>query len=158
MISLIEITAEKNDSYLDAILEIEDRSFPSPWNRRAFLAELSNPISRLWGLIKDEQLVGYTCFWFFPDEIHILNIAVHPDARGQGVAQHLMQRIVDTAVSGGIPSIWLEMRPSNEAASRLYRRMGFEVVGSRKNYYPDTHEDAVIMALTLAVERHGAQI
>lgn len=156
MIALNEITANKNDSYLDAILEIEERSFPSPWNRRAFLAELSNPISRLWGLTKDEQLVGYMCFWLFPDEIHLLNIAVHPDARGQGLARRLMQRVVETATSEGIPSIWLEVRPSNKAAGRLYRRMGFEVVGSRKNYYLDTHEDAVIMALALAVGRHAA--
>jgi len=156
MIALNEITANKNGSYLDAILEIEERSFPSPWNRRAFLTELNNPISRLWGLTKDEQLVGYTCFWLFPDEIHLLNIAVHPDARGQGLARHLMQRVVETAISEGIPSIWLEVRPSNEAAERLYRRMGFVVVGSRKNYYPDTHEDAVIMALALAVGRHAA--
>ena len=156
MISLIEITAKKNDTCLDTILEIEEQSFPSPWNRRAFLAELRNPISRLWGVMKDDQLVGYACFWLFPDEIHLLNIAVHPDARGQGLAQLLIDRVVETAVSDAIPSIWLEVRPSNEAAWRLYRRMGFVVVGSRKNYYPDTHEDAVIMALALSAGRDAA--
>jgi ribosomal-protein-alanine N-acetyltransferase len=67
-----------------------------------------------------------------------------------------MQHIVDTAISGSIPSIWLEMRPSNEAAGRLYRRMGFVAVGSRKNYYPDTQEDALIMVLGLAAGRHAA--
>lgn len=156
MTSLIEITAKIIDSYLEAILEIERKSFLSPWNRRAFLAELSNPISRLWGVKKDDQFVGYTCFWLFPDEIHLLNIAVRPDMRRQGLARRLIDRIVETAISKAIPSIWLEVRPSNEAAGRLYRRMGFVVVGSRKNYYPDTHEDAVIMALALSAGRHAA--
>ena len=156
MISLVEITEQKNAQYLEAILEIEKRSFPSPWNRRAFLAELSNPIAQLWGAIKAEQLVGYACFWIFPDEIHLLNIAIHPESRGQGIAQHLIHCIIETAISYAIPSIWLEVRPSNEAAAKLYRRMGFAVVGNRKNYYVDTHEDAVIMALALEAGRHAA--
>ncbi|MDE2433930.1 MAG: ribosomal protein S18-alanine N-acetyltransferase [Burkholderiales bacterium] len=81
------------------------------------------------------------------EEMHLLNIAVDQSLHGKGVAQDLMRILYELCLQRGAKSLWLEVRPTNERARRLYLREGFEPVGVRKNYYPAPHgrEDAVVM-------------
>lgn len=149
MASIIEIDEKKFKKFQRGILEIEKKSFPSPWKLPQFLDELTNPVSHMWGLLEEERIVGYICFWMISDEIHIMNIAIHPDMRGRGRAKLLLKKLIDMAMNRQITQIWLEVRPSNKVAISLYQGLGFKKVSIRKGYYTDTHEDAIIMALTL---------
>lgn len=133
---------------LPQVMEIERLSFASdPWTPGLFLHELKLDFSRL-HLARTadaaHRLVGYACWWLVGDEVHVLNLAVHPQARGSGAGRALVQRIVDDAVAHNAVSVSLEVRPENAPALGLYRAMGFTQIGLRKNYYA-RGEDAVIM-------------
>jgi ribosomal-protein-alanine N-acetyltransferase len=150
MSNLVEISPEDFPVYAEQILEIENRSFPSPWSINAFKGEIRKPISHLWALIADKHLLGYICFWMFDSEIQVINFAVHPTNRRQRLGQFLLTRMIETGVSNGLKSVWLEVRPSNLAARSLYSKVGFHEVGRRPRYYKETNEDALIMALELS--------
>lgn len=133
---------------LPQVMEIERLSFAAdPWTPGLFLHELKLDFSRL-HLARTadakHRLVGYACWWLVGDEVHILNLAVHPDARGRGAGRALVQHIVDDAVAHHATSVSLEVRPENANALALYRAMGFTQIGLRKHYY-GRGEDAVIM-------------
>jgi len=149
MLSIIEIGRKEFRRFEKEILEIERSSFRTPWNLIQFLDELTNPVSHLWGLIQDEKLIGYICFWTIGDEIHILNIAIHPEKRRKGMARYLLNQLINMAKEKDVSEIWLEVRVSNKPAISLYESLGFKKVGLRKGYYPDTHEDAILMSLKL---------
>ena len=150
MTDLIDIATENYQPYLEDILKIENLSFKSPWSINAFKTEIKNPIAHLWALIVDDILIGYICFWMFDSEIQLINLAVHPDKRGQGHGHYLVTKMIDASISKGMQYVWLEVRPSNSAAKRLYQKLGFEEVGCRKRYYHDTNEDAMVMSLPLS--------
>jgi [ribosomal protein S18]-alanine N-acetyltransferase len=136
-------------SFVDQILEIENSSFPAPWSSNAFEEEINKGISNLWAIISEQRLVAYICFWMFDEEIHILNLAVHPQKRNMGWGKNLLQNLIETGTACGVENIWLEVRPSNIAALSIYKKYGFVEVGRRKGYYRDSQEDAIIMALDL---------
>ena len=148
MISLIRITQEAFALYGDQILAIEEASFPSPWSARAFLEETRNPVSHFWALKRGERILAYICFWMYAGEIHLLNIAVDPAWRRKGLATALIEKMKRFALSQDVKKIYLEVRPSNAAARRLYKRAGFAETGIRRRYYTDTGEDAIIMEFT----------
>ena len=150
MTSLVDITIDNYPIYLDRIIEIENQSFPSPWSIRVFKEEIKNPLSHLWVLMVNESVTGYTCFRMFDNKIQLTNIAVLPHSRGKGIGHYLVTKLIEAGISKGMKSIWLEVRPSNSAAKRLYQKSGFEEVGKTARYYRDTNEDAIIMALTLS--------
>jgi ribosomal-protein-alanine N-acetyltransferase len=127
-------------------------SFPSPWSLNAFTQELNRPVSNLWALLVNQTLAGYICFWLISDEIHVMNIAIHPSMRKRGLGRYLLARMIQEGVSRGIRRVWLEVRPSNLAARHLYRGAGFAETGRRPRYYSDTNEDAIIMSLSLTPE------
>ena len=137
-------------SFADQILEIENSSFPVPWSLKAFEEEINKDISNLWALISNQKLLAYICFWMFDREIHILNIAVHPQKRNQGLGKHLLENIVKARTTGSIEKIWLEVRPTNIPALFIYKKFGFIETGRRKAYYNDSREDAIIMELDFA--------
>jgi len=151
---LVKIAPEDFPIYAEQILEIENCSFPSPWSINAFNGEIKKPISNLWALIEDKHLVGYICFWMFDNEIQVINFAVHPTNRRQRLGQSLLTRMIETGVSKGLKSIWLEVRPSNLAARSLYSKVGFHEVGRRPRYYKETNEDALIMTLELSKQKN----
>jgi ribosomal-protein-alanine N-acetyltransferase len=133
---------------LPQVMELERLSFPvQPWTPGLFLHELKLDFSRL-ELARTadaaRRLVGYACWWLVGDEVHILNLAVHPDARRSGAGRALVQRILDDAAAHQVTSVSLEVRDDNAAGAALYRAMGFVPTGRRKNYY-GRGEDAVIM-------------
>ena len=149
MTSLLRMTSENVELYLDRIHEIEIISFPSPWSIHAFRQEARNPVSYLWALFVHSALVGYICFWLLDIELQLVNVAVHPHARGKGLGNYLLTKMMELGLSKGIHHIWLEVRQSNTTARSLYEKFGFEEVGRRRNYYTDNNEDAIVMSLTL---------
>ncbi len=138
------------DGDIDEVLEISRLSFPSPWSKRLFLDELANPNSHI-VLARDDTdtVLGFACFWVVADETHILNIAVHPRFRRQGIAKRLLNHVLESAKNKGISYFALEVRNQNQAAIEFYKGFGFKAVGVRKGYYADTGEDAVLMELEL---------
>lgn len=131
---------------LNDVLQIERHSFPTPWSRRAFVSELTeNSYAFYLVARRGGRVVGYLGSWFVLDEAHITNVAVHPDARGQGVGRLLMEQIIERTESRGCRRITLEVRRSNQIAQNLYSSLGFAFKGVREGYYTDTHEDAFVM-------------
>ncbi len=137
---------------LPQVMEIERLAFPDdPWTPGLFLHELKLDFSRLDLLrsgVVTRRLLGYACWWTIGDEVHILNLAVHPDRRGRGAGRALVQRVLADAAARGAASVSLEVRPENAAALGLYASMGFARIGLRRNYYA-RGEDAVIMEYRL---------
>lgn len=134
---------EKDD--LPQISFIESCSFPAPWNDNAFLSELNNQFAVYFVALQGDTLIGYAGMWLFAGEAHVTTIAVHPDWRGQGLGKTLMKTLIDYARRRGAATMLLEVRPSNLPALNLYKNLGFRQIGWRKNYYVETHEDALVM-------------
>jgi [ribosomal protein S18]-alanine N-acetyltransferase len=135
---------------LDGIWQIERLSFSQPWSLRSFQRELTLPFSRLvvasGSENGDRSLAGFLCRWLVADESHILNVAVHPELRRFGVGTQLIRVAIDEAKAKGIGLVTLEVRRSNVAARRLYRKLEFEERRLRRNYYAPG-EDAIVMEL-----------
>ncbi|MDY6973163.1 MAG: ribosomal protein S18-alanine N-acetyltransferase [Thermodesulfobacteriota bacterium] len=157
MTSLIDVTSKNFHWFQDNILETERASFPSPWSLNMFREELNRPISRLWVLLINREFGGYICFWMLGDEIHLMNIAVHPSRRGKGLARYLLTKMIEAGVSKGVKAAWLEVRPSNIAARIVYKKGGFREIARRPRYYRDTNEDAIVMSLSLFQDEAGRQ-
>ncbi|MEG6616613.1 ribosomal protein S18-alanine N-acetyltransferase [Peptococcaceae bacterium 1198_IL3148] len=137
---------EMDLSHLPEVLSIEKVSFPTPWSQQAFIYEiLQNNFSYYVVALDGAKVVGYGGMWLILDEAHITNIAVSPSSRGKKVGLMLMKHLMKKAVEFGAVRMTLEVRPSNDIARNLYKKLGFEERGLRKNYYNDTHEDAIIM-------------
>jgi [ribosomal protein S18]-alanine N-acetyltransferase len=100
-------------------------------------------------VISEGEFSGYICFWILEREIHLMNLAVHPQKRGQHLGRFLLAEMIEQGISEGSEIIWLEVRPSNQAARSLYKKMGFKEAGIRPRYYPETNEDAIVMSLEL---------
>lgn len=131
---------------IDSICEIEKLSFKTPWSRDSFESELSrNSLARYIVAKADGKTVGYGGMWIVLDEGHITNIAVHPDYRGQKIGEMIVRELLKVARENNAANVTLEVRESNDAARRLYKKLGFVDSGIRKGYYADTNEDAVIM-------------
>ncbi|KAF1085458.1 ribosomal-protein-alanine N-acetyltransferase [Sporotomaculum syntrophicum] len=146
--SLANITfAQMQFNHLDQVIQIEKVSFPTPWSKNAFDYELrSNEFAHyIVALAEDQEVVGYAGIWVIIDEAHVTNIAVRQDYRGYGLGMALMLQLIQRATVLGVQRMTLEVRPSNAPARALYARLGFKDYGRRKNYYPDTNEDAIIM-------------
>ncbi len=142
---------------LDEVLDIERRSFPEPWSRGMFLHELKLPFSTtILGRAADppHELLGYVCWWLIGDEVQILNIAVHPQHRRQGIGSALVQLVMREVEARAIRTVTLEVRRGNEAAIALYRDLGFSETGARRNYY-GRGDDALLMTWSRAEQTAG---
>ena len=129
---------------LDAIDEIEQHSFKSPWTRTTFEGELKREWARIDVLRDGARIVAFCNYWLVTTELHILAIATHPDYRGRGIATVLLAHILDHAKSIGCSLATLEVRRGNKPAIALYERAGFKTVHVRARYYQDD-EDALVM-------------
>jgi ribosomal-protein-alanine N-acetyltransferase len=137
---------------LPAVLAIEALSFSNPWSDDAFRGEIQNTaISFPFVVVRrpGDEVVAYIVFWQIRDDVQVNNIAVHPDCRGLGIGEALMRFAVAKVRGEGASLMTLEVRPSNTAAVTLYRKLGFEILGTRKNYYTKPDEDAFVMGLVL---------
>lgn len=142
---------------LDAVLDIERRSFPLPWSRESFLRELREVENARLLVAVDEGgppaapelpragVLGYACWWEVPEECHITNFAVAPGRRRRGVGALLLERALADAKDRGLLRATLEVRAGNAAAIALYEKHGFTAAAMRPRYYPDNREDALVM-------------
>jgi ribosomal-protein-alanine N-acetyltransferase len=110
--------------------------------------ELVRPWASVWVAWRGPEAVGAIVLWVVADEVHLLDVATHPESRRQGVGRALVEQAIAVARTHGAKRLFLEVRRSNEAAIGLYKAAGFEEVGVRRRYYPDD-EDALDMTLTL---------
>jgi len=140
---------------LPTILVIEEASFTAPWTRKMFEAELTqNPfnsccVAKAGGDRNEDppSILGYVCFWVVFDELRMMNLAVAPAARRQGIARLLLGHAVKTGQEQGARRALLEVRASNAPALALYERAGFVRTGLRRRYYNTPVEDAVLMEM-----------
>ena len=137
---------------LDQIIAIENVSFPSPWPMRISEREIEaqNSYKRL--VRFSGSVVAYIVTWTIYDEVHILNIAVHPDFRNIGLGEMLLRDCLGYSYDKGSKLALLEVRISNRSAIRLYEKIGFRTMRVRKKYYTDTGEDAYVMMYELEQE------
>ena len=134
-----------SQAHVAAVAELEEQCFSMPWSERAIASELYNPLS-LWIVAMDGQrLVGYIGSQAVIDEADVMNVAVLPEFRRQGVACELVNALVMALSTKQVRSLALEVRASNEAAKALYAKLGFNEVGRRPNYYRAPKEDALIL-------------
>ena len=131
---------------LRQVLRIESKVFPEPWSVAVFNSELALRKGRLYRAVWDgDELAGYIGFMMVDDEAHMTTIATAPSHQRTGVATTMIVEGIETLRAGGIKHVSLEVAANNEPAQALYRRFGFAPVGVRKNYYPVTGQDALVM-------------
>lgn len=153
-------------SDIPQVLEIDRLSFPLPWSASSYRHELTDnpaayflvaletrppawPARWLWWRAAPRAVVGYVGCWLIVDEVHISTIAVHPQQRGRGLGEQLLQAVFRRAAETQMALVTLEVREGNLIAQNLYRKYNFDVVGRRKRYYRDNHEDALLMTAYL---------
>lgn len=133
--------------HLRAVLRIEGRTRRSrPWSLSLFMGELALRQSRLYVVAKvGHAVIGYGGVMLMGDEAHITNIAVDPGSQAMRVGTRMMVVLLRESIRRGMRSMTLEVSVANQPAQAMYRRFGFAPEGTRRNYYADIGEDALIM-------------
>ena len=134
-----------SNAHVPQIAELEKCCFNDPWSESSIASELNNRLSCWLVALDGNVVIGYVGSQTVLRETDMMNIAVHPAYRKQGVAKSLIQNLIDTISQQGSHSLMLEVRQSNEPAKNLYLSLGFETVGIRKNYYRNPRENALIL-------------
>ncbi|MBQ8768904.1 MAG: ribosomal protein S18-alanine N-acetyltransferase [Oscillospiraceae bacterium] len=131
--------------HVPQVAALEKLCFSEPWSENSLAGELGNPLS-LWLVALDgDRVAGYVGSQSVMGETDMMNIAVAPDYRRQGVAAALIDALVKQLKANGNHCLTLEVRASNAAAIRLYEKLGFAPIGRRPNYYRSPREDALIL-------------
>jgi ribosomal-protein-alanine N-acetyltransferase len=149
---MVHVTALASADELDGVIAIEHASFTNPWTREMYEAELAKSTVARFLLARDDlgQTIGFCSFWHVLDEIHVNNLAVMPMRRRAGVGTALVTALVTEAERYAAAKIFLEVRRSNDAAQALYRRFGFTIVHTRRDYYTHPVEDALVLSRVVA--------
>ena len=136
-----------DDRDLEGVIEVEAASFTNPWTREMYSWELRNRSVCHILIVRNENcwVAGFCAFWIVFDEMHINNLALRPQFRAQGIGTALLRHALGEARELGARRATLEVRASNDPARRLYARQGFYVAGTRRNYYTNPVEDALIL-------------
>ncbi len=140
----LEIRAMEQQD-IEEIIAIENEAFGSPWSQNSFMKELDNPYAYYLVGLLDGVLASYIGAWLIFDEAHITTLAVTRQHRRKGLAGIILSKLLNDAQENGIMKATLEVRESNYAAQKLYKKKSFVDVGRRKKYYSDNQEDAIIM-------------
>ena len=137
------------EEHLDALFALEERCFSAPWSKNSFLGALRSPFTFGFGLFEEEKLVGYAFLFALFEEGEVMNIAIAPEKRGEGLSKLLFEALLEKAKEQQVEILRLEVRQSNLPATGLYKRYGFQEYGIRKGYYTNPREDAVLMEKNL---------
>ena len=139
------ILTNMRQEHVAQVAALEKLCFRDPWSENSVASELHNALS-LWLVAVDgERVAGYVGSQTVMDESDMMNVAVHPDYRKQGIATALILGLVEELRKRGSHCLTLEVRASNETAISVYSKLDFQEVGRRKNYYRNPREDALIM-------------
>jgi ribosomal-protein-alanine N-acetyltransferase len=156
----LEIRRMRPDD-LEEVMVIEKAAFRHPWSTELFRRELEHDWSTILVSVEPlaplampgktvmERVLGFIIFWLVHDEVHILNVAVTPEARRRGIARTLMAEAEKRAHAANAALMTLEVRRSTQGALDLYREFDYRAVGVRPNYYVDEGEDAIVMVKEL---------
>ncbi|MGD8345252.1 MAG: ribosomal protein S18-alanine N-acetyltransferase [Desulfobacterales bacterium] len=142
---------------LDKIRIIDRNVFNRSWNRKSLLDEINR--ADAYSYVARTQLddgrmdtIAYVFVRIISKEMHIMRIAVAAGYQARGVATALLQQCFKLAEQHQVSSVYIEVRPNNKSAIALYRKFGFQMLGTRPNYYPETGEDALVMVKLLEVQ------
>ena len=140
------IITKMTEKHVAQVAELEKICFGSAaWSEKSIASELENALSLWIVAVEDEQVLGYVGSQTVIDETDMMNIAVHPDYRRQGIARELVAQLVEELKLRQSRCLTLEVRASNEPAKKLYKMLDFGEIGIRKNYYRNPKEDALIL-------------
>ena len=128
-----------------AVAALEERCFPDPWSEASVASELENPLSLWLTAARGEAVLGYVGSQSVLGEADMMNLAVSPEARRQGIGRALVLTLAERLRENGVHSLTLEVRASNAPARKLYESLGFAQVGRRPGYYLKPREDALIL-------------
>lgn len=136
---------EKSD--IDSVIAIEEKAYgPHHWSKESFMGELSNELAKYFSVFSENgDLIAYCGCWQILEEAHITNIAVDPKFRQKHIGEAMLKTIIDECYKNMAKYITLEVRVGNKPAIGLYEKYGFKSLGTRKGYYQDNNEDALIM-------------
>jgi ribosomal-protein-alanine N-acetyltransferase len=135
---------------LAQVAQLEKSLYEFPWSLGNFRDSV-NAGYDCWTIAHGEVVIGYAVLMIALDEAHLLNIAVAAEWQGQGIGGDFLRHMVEAARSASCQIVYLEVRPSNQAARHLYRKHGFQQIAIRPEYYPAPHgrEDALFLGLSL---------
>lgn len=149
---MIDVVVERlaSPADLDGVLDIEAASFNNPTTREWYEGELKRPEVCFIYVLRtpDQPVAGFCAFWRVAEQIHINNLAIRPELRGQRLGSRLLQAVIAEATRLGASHATLEVRRSNLAAIRLYEQAGFSQAGVRPNYYTKPIEDALVLVFS----------
>jgi ribosomal-protein-alanine N-acetyltransferase len=128
----------------EAICAIEQKAFPNPWPVEAFTDYL---LPWAWTLLLEDEVIGYIFYYGVDDEMVIINFAIDPLYHGRGWGELLLKESMQNMRDHGVTRFFLDVRPSNIKARRLYEKYGFCNIGTRKGYYSHPDEDAIVMGM-----------
>ena len=134
-----------NESHVRQVVELEKICFSDPWSERSIASELENELSFWLVALEGEHVAGYVGSQTVMGETDMMNVAVHPDFRRRGIAESLVNALVEALKAMESHCLTLEVRASNAPAIALYEKLGFVDIGRRKNYYRNPKEDALIL-------------
>ena len=134
---------------LDQVMELEKKLFgAAAWSREGFFTYLTKPDAMFLVVEEKGRILGYCGVLMVLGEGDITNVAVSPERQREGIGAFLVGSMIKLAAEQDCPVLHLEVRESNAVARRLYKRLGFQEDGLRKNYYTDPVEDAILMTRT----------
>jgi [ribosomal protein S18]-alanine N-acetyltransferase len=128
-----------------SVVAIEQESYSVPWSESTFRGLLRRRDADMIVAEAGARVIGYAIFWTVLDQSELGNVAVTLGWRQRGIGERLVAEVIRRADHRGVREVFLEVRPSNERARRLYERFGFSQVGRRRNYYQEPVEDALVL-------------
>ena len=134
-----------NENHVSQVAELEKVCFSDPWSENSVASELNNKLSLWLVAVEGDAVLGYIGSQTVMDETDMMNVAVHPDFRRKGIAEALVNGLVEHLKTMGSHCLTLEVRASNAPAIALYGKLGFAEIGRRRNYYRNPREDALIL-------------
>lgn len=145
------VIIELSPYFIDDVAQLEAECFSQPWSARLIEDELSNPMAQYFVSMCDAKLCGYCGYMFPGPEGEITRLATHAKYRHRGIARALLKHLMADAMKRGLTALDLEVREGNIIARKLYKSLGFDVVGHRTRYYQNPDEDAVLLSATLQI-------
>jgi len=136
---------EMTQAHVAQIAQLEKLCFSDPWSERSVASELDNELALWLVALEGDTVAGYVGSQSVLGEADMMNVAVAPAYRRQGIAEALVTELIARLAANSVSSLTLEVRASNEAAQALYAKLGFAQVGRRPRYYAHPQEDALIL-------------
>lgn len=134
-----------NMCHVSQVAELETICFCDPWSEKSVASELDNALALWLVAVEDGRVAGYVGSQTVMGETDMMNIAVYPEFRRRGIAEQLVEALIEQLRELGSKCLTLEVRASNDAAQALYEKLGFLQIGRRPRYYRNPKEDALIL-------------